>query len=109
MLVAVTTKTRKRANDMSAKVVTEPAPREDWRIRRFAEKYGSPSENRVLIKCDGKHTIEIIGGNTDYEEGGIIQIRVDGKVVFKYDQDNTELWADYWKKHPKKRDDYDEE
>jgi hypothetical protein len=91
---------------MSVKVVTEPAPWGLWRVRSYAEEYGSPSENRVLLKCNGKHTIEIIGGNTGYEEGGIIQIRVDGKVIFEHDQDNTELWADYWRKHPKEREEY---
>lgn len=94
---------------MSVKIVTEPAPRKEWRIRRYAEEYGSPSEHGVLLKCNGKHTIEVIGGNTDYEEGGIVQIRVDGEVIFRYDQDNTTMWAGYWKKHPGKRAEYDEE
>jgi len=60
------------------------------------------------MECDGEHTIEIVGGNTGYEEGGILEIRVDGEVIFRYGQDMKKLWKEYWKKHPEKLEEYDD-
>jgi hypothetical protein len=78
------------------KVIVKPAPKEGWFARRDVEMYGSPSEKYIILKC-GRNIIEIYGGNTDYETGGITQVKVDGKIIFSYDQDSFYTWKKYCK------------
>lgn len=95
-------------NKKSVKLIMEPATREEWRLRRYAEEYGSPSEHHVVLSV-GETRIDIFGGTTGYDTGGVTRIKVNGKTIWDEGDNYQERWNEYWKENQDKKSNYDEE